>query len=153
MDGQKELPIFSAPATLQCDAGPLVCWFTQPPGVVFQLTQTARMTVAMASWAAGDAFAALRARFAGSRSFYYVMDIRAMTARDAGVRETFMELARHFGPQLTAAVIIPPRRANPMYLSALQTANALIAPFGAKLEVTSDLRKVLERYRLTPAAA
>ena len=153
MTGPKETPIFSAPADLQCSAGPIVCWFTEPAGVVFQLTEAARMTQTMAAWAAGPAFDAMRERFNSSNSFYFVIDIRAMTDRDPGVREIFMTLAREAGPLLSASVIIPPRRANPLYLGALQTASALLSPFGTKLEVTSDLPRVLQHYRLHPAAA
>lgn len=152
MNGPKETPIFSVPADMQCSAGPLVCWFTRPPGVVFQLTEATRMTLAMASWAAGPAFQAMREHFAGDSSFYFLIDIRAMSERDPGVREAFMKLARESGALLSTSVIIPPRRANPLYLGALQTASALLSPFGATLEVTADLQRVLDQYRLQPAA-
>jgi hypothetical protein len=152
MNGPKESPIFSAPADMQCSVGPMVCWFTRPPGIFFQLTEATRMTLAMASWAAGPAFQAMREHFAGKGSFYFLIDIRAMTERDPGVREAFMKLARDSGSQLSASVIIPPRRANPLYLGALQTASALLAPFGTKLEVTADLQRVIDQYRLHPAA-
>jgi hypothetical protein len=94
----------------------------------------------------------MREHFAGKGSFYFLIDIRAMTERDPGVREAFMKLARDSGSQLSASVIIPPRRANPLYLGALQTASALLAPFGTKLEVTADLQRVIDQYRLHPAA-
>ena len=153
MSGLKETPIFSAPVAMKCSDGPIVCWFTQPAGVVYQMTEPARMTLAMASWAAGPAFEAMRARFPDDHAYYFLIDIRAMTDRDQGVREVFMRLARESGPRLAASVIIPPRRANPLYLGALQTASALLAPFGTTLEVTADLHRVLGNYKLQPVAS
>lgn len=151
MKGSKEAPIFSAPANQRSSTGPLVCWFTEPPGVVFQLTEPARMTSVMASWVTGPAFNAMVEHFPASRSFIFVIDLRAMNEREPGVREIFMTLARESGPLLSASIIIPPRHANPLYLGALKSASALLAPFGAKLEVTGDLPAVLQRYQLRPA--
>lgn len=153
MSAPNETPMFSAPVALRCTAGPMVSWFTEPPGVAFQLTEAARVTNTMAAWVAGPAFQAMRERFSGARSFFFLIDIRAMTDRDPGVRETFMKLAREFGSLLSAAVIIPPRRANPLYLGALQTASALVSPFGTKFEVSADVEKTLVQYRLRAAAA
>ena len=151
MKGPKEVPIFGAPANQRSSTGPIVCWFTDPPGVVFQLTEPARMTLAMASWVTGPAFNAMVEHFPASRSFIFLIDLRAMNEREPGVREIFMKLARESGPLLSASVIIPPRHANPLYLRALQSASVLLAPFGAQLEVTGDLPAVLQRYRLRPA--
>lgn len=146
-----EVPIFKARAHVQCSTGPILAWYTSPPGVVVQLTESAPMTEAMASWVAGPAFAGMVAHFPDQRGFIFIVDLRAMTTRAPNVRAIFMELVRESGSLLAATVIIPPRRANPLYLGGLQTASELLTPFGPALQVTTELEAVLQRYQLQPA--
>jgi hypothetical protein len=121
--------------------------------VVFQLMETTAMTEPMASWVAGPAFNSMIATFPDDRGFLFIIDLRAMTTRGPSVRAIFMKLARDSGSLLAATVIIPPRRSNPLYLGALQTASELVTPFGPRLQITTEWEAVLQRYRLTPAAS
>lgn len=145
-------PIFPTSAHLTCRDGPVACWFTDPPGVVFQLLEPARMTANMAQWIVGPAFDSMLTHFASSEGeLVFLIDLRPMTGRDADVRATFMSFARNSGSKLRAAVIIPPRRANPLYVGGLQTASALVSAFAPSLEITNSVPDVLDRYHLVAA--
>lgn len=143
-----QTPIFPTPAHLQCRTGPIVAWYTQPAGITFQITEPSKMTTSMAEWVVGPAFQSMLGHFTEVDTFLFMIDLRAMTGRDAHVRQSFMQLAREYGSVLRGVVIVPPVRANPLYLAGLQTASALVSVFSPPLEVTDALAEVLERYGL-----
>ena len=138
-------PIFRAAPHVQCPNGPLHAWYTDPPGAVVQFTKPAPFTADMARWLVGPAFEGFSARFAGQTQLSLVLDLRVMTSREPVVRALLMDLAREHGGLFSSVFLVPPLQVNPLYLTTLHGAAALIRAFGPKVEITTDLARILER--------
>jgi hypothetical protein len=145
-------PIFPVPAHVECPAGPLRAWFSEPKGAVVQLSEAGAVTEEMARWLIGPGRDLLLERFAASTGFWLVLDIRPMTSREPIVRSLMMDSAREHMDTFSNLIIVPPLQINPVYLTTLQAAAALLGAFGTHVEITKDLKHVLGRDQIRPVA-
>jgi hypothetical protein len=130
----------------------LVCWFTDPPGIVIQFVRAAMGTRAMTGWLGHEAQLALLARFPAARDLTVVVDLGRMTAREPGARNGLVEPARRLKAHVARTVLLPPNNASQVYLGSMYAATALLSALGIHVEVQRSLAKVLTDYRLRPAA-
>src|SRR5262245_61337066 len=91
---------FAVPPHVVDDSGLIAAWFTDPPGVVLQLTRPARGTTALAEWMVGPGYAQVLRRFPDARDLRVVMDMRQMTGRAATARALLIEHAKLISPRL-----------------------------------------------------
>jgi hypothetical protein len=143
-------PAFDVPPDLH-GAGVLRAWFTDPPGAVVQMARPGRGTVEIANWMVGPGFARLHGRFPESESLILVMDLRLMEGRDPAARVVMMDKGREVNRLFARTFIIPPLKTNPVYLTTLHAAAALLTAFGVDLKIESSLPKVIAQCDLKPA--
>ena len=142
---------FLVPPHLRHSSGALVGWVTEPPGVVVQLTRPTRGTADLAEWLVGPAFEYLIQRFPHALRLLVVLDLRQMTGRDSRARALLIEKAKTFPAGLLRAVVIPPIRANAIYLGSLRVAADILRVFGARVDIECSLTKVLLEHDLRVA--
>jgi hypothetical protein len=122
--------------------GNLWAWFTDPPGVVVQMISPERGTKEMAEWLVGPGFTQLRARFPQESSLVLVLDFSQMLGRDAAARVVLMEKAREARELFARTYLVPPTKVNPVYLTTLHAAAALLSGFGIDLVIARSLAEV-----------
>lgn len=130
----------------------LVCWFTDPPGIVIQFGRAAQGTRAITEWLGNDAYRALMARFPAADDLTVVVDLGLMTGREPGARNGLVEPAKRMKSRVARTVLLPPRSASPVYLGSMYAATALLSAFGVHVEISHSLARVLAAYRLRAAA-
>jgi hypothetical protein len=145
-------PAFEIPPDIQ-GAGVLRAWFTEPPGAVVQLTHLTRGTKEVAEWLVGPGYARLRGRFPEAQGLILVIDLSLMDGRDAAARLVMLEKARESKMLFSKVVMIPPLKTNPVYLTTLHAAAALLNAFGLDLKIEKSLEEVIARCKLKPASA
>jgi hypothetical protein len=145
-------PAFEIPPDI-LGAGLLRAWFTEPPGAVVQLTQLTRGTKELAEWLVGPGYARLRGRFPEAQGLILVVDLSLMDGRDAAARAVMLEKARESKMLFSKTFMIPPMKANPVYLTTLHAAAALLTAFGVDLKIEKSVEEVIARCKLKPAAA
>ena len=144
-------PIFDVPPHAECPTGPVSAWFTEPAGVVLQLMEATAFTAEMARWLTGPGLSLLQERYGDTR-LIIVLDIRPMTGREPIVRTVFMDAARQYGARFDTVVIVPPLQMNPVYLTGLHAAAALVSAFGPRFDISTDVDQVLSRNRIRLAS-
>jgi hypothetical protein len=130
----------------------LQVWFTDPPGVVVQLSKPQRSTVAQTRWLLGPCFDLMRERFPHDEKLILVLDYRNMTSRDTSARTLMMDRARDIAHLFSHVFIVPPLHASPVYLAMLHAAVALVSMFGAKLEIVDSLSETISQTSLRALA-
>jgi hypothetical protein len=143
-------PAFDVPPDI-LGARVLRAWFTDPPGVVVQMAQPSRGTVELAEWMVGPGYTRLRGRFPASERLILVIDLSLMEGRDPAARAVMMDKAREFNRLFERTIIIPPLQSNPVYLTTLHAAAALLTAFGVDLKLEKSLAGVIAQWKLTPA--
>jgi len=131
----------------------LVCWFTDPPGMVIQMIHAAQGTRSMTDWLGGLAQSALLARFPGAKDLIVVVDLSRMAGREPGARNGLVEPAKRMKARVAHTVLLPPATVSPVYLGSMYAATALLSAVGIHVEIRRSLRDVLSEYRLRPAQA
>jgi hypothetical protein len=141
-------PIFDRAPHVTCPTGPLSVWFIDPPGAVVQLTEAAEFTESMARWLVGRGLELLRGRFADVPKLLIVLDVRPMTRRDSAVRTILMQKARDLDSPFSTVIVVPPLQSNPVYLTTLHAAAALVSAFGTRIEISGDVEHAMRRERV-----
>jgi hypothetical protein len=131
----------------------LQAWFTAPPGVLVRMVSPTRGTKEMAEWLVGPGFALLRARFPDEGSLVLVLDFSKMLGRDSAARVVMMDKAREARQLFARTFVIPPAKSNPVYMTTLYAAAALLTGFGIHLVIARSLDQVLAQCPLEPAGA
>jgi len=143
-------PAFDLPPDL-IGAGGLRMWFTDPPGAIVQLAQSARGTKEMAEWLIGPAFARVRGRFPAEDALILVIDLSLMNGRDPAARAVIMDKARESGRLFTRTFLVPPAKASAVYLTTMHAAAALMNALGRDINIESSLADVIARCEMKPA--
>lgn len=146
------LPVFSVPPHLRCEVGPLVAWFTAPPGAVVQMTESAVFTKAMAQWVAGPGYEAACARFPMGGDLTLLLDLRPMISREPAARPVLMAAGTKYLFQFAKVGIIPPASPPPLYMTTLHGAVALLSAVGPEIRLYSTLEAAQQRLDLRPAS-
>jgi hypothetical protein len=145
-----DAPAFEEPPDVR-GAGLLRAWYTDPPGAVVQMVRRARGTKEMAEWMVGPGLAQLRGRFPGCSELILVIDLSLMEGRDPAARVVMMDAGRELAQLISQTFVIRPEKANPVYLTTLHAAAALLSAFGVSLTISGSLRDVISRFNLKPA--
>jgi hypothetical protein len=116
----------------------MVAWFTEPPGVVIQLTRAQRVGVPLAEWMVGPLTVESRRRFPSER-ILVLLDTSLMQGRDPPVRAILMDAARRLQHEVSRTILIPPTNAGAVYLASLAVASSLLQVFGVKLDVVRSM--------------
>jgi hypothetical protein len=143
---------FTVPPHLVHPSKDLVCWFTDPPGIVIQIVNAVPGTLSMASWLGRTAQAALFARFPGVHDLIVVLDLRSMTGREPAARGGLVEPAKRMKSRVTRTILLPPKNASQVYLGSMYAATALLSAFGVHVDIQRGMGKVLASYGLRAAA-
>jgi hypothetical protein len=144
------LPVFQVPPDL-VGPGELRVWFTEPPGAVMQMIARGRGTKEMAEWLVGPALTRLRDRFPQCSQLILVLDFALLEGRDPAARVVMMDKGRECAALFSQSFLIRPEKANPVYITTLHAAAALLSAFGVNLEISNSLREVISRCNLHPA--
>jgi hypothetical protein len=145
-------PVFAEQPHVRCEVGPLAAWFTEPSGVVLQLTEAVVFTLAMARWVGGEGYAALAAHFPGNMKVSLLLDLRPMTAREAAARGVMMEAGQKYLQRFSSVVVVPPIKPPPLYMTTLIGAAALLSAIGPEITIVDSLDQALERLEFRPEA-
>jgi hypothetical protein len=137
-----------APPDATDPTGLIAAFWTDPPGVLLQLTRPARGTTAMAEWLIGPLFDALVRRFPEGRDLRVVLDMRQMTGRSAIARALLIRHARTIAARLNHVVVIPSLHMGPTYVKVLEAAAVLLAAAGVPLAIEHNLDRALAKHGL-----
>jgi hypothetical protein len=106
----------------------------------------------MARWLTDVGIELLMRRFEARSGFLFLLDIRPMTSREPVVGSLMIDTAREHADTFSDVFIVPPLQINPVYLTTLHAAAALISAFGARVEVANDVQHVLRDAQIRLAA-
>lgn len=143
---------FDTAPELRCEAGPLAVWFTDPPGVVLQLTEAAVFTKEMAEWMVGRGFALLKERFPHNNELSILLDLRRMTSREPAAHPVVMAAAMQHLFMFAKVGVIAPLKPQPLYMTTLHGAVALLSAIGPEIRIYDTLEDALQTMNLTPSA-
>jgi hypothetical protein len=130
----------------------LVCWFTEPRGIVIQLVHAVPGSRSMTEWLGRVAQTALHTRFPGVSDLTVVLDLSRMVGRDPDARNGLIEPAKRMKHQVARTILLPPESASQVYLGSLYAATALLSAFGVHVEIQRSMAKVLAAHGLRAAA-
>jgi hypothetical protein len=143
---------FATPPDLIDPSGLMAAWWTDPPGVLLQLTRQARGTTAMAEWLSGPFFDAFVRRFPEIHDLHVILDMRRMTGRSAIARALLMRHAKAVGKRLGQVVILPSVHMGPAYVKMLEATALLLAAAGVSVVIEHHLDRALAKQGLRVAA-
>lgn len=143
-------PVFAGPPHVRCEVGPLAAWFTEPAGVVLQLTEAVVFTHAMASWVSSEGYSRLCAHFPGQAPLSLLFDIRPLAGREAAARVVLMEAGQKYIQRFSSVVIVAPVKPPPLYMATLIGAAALLSAIGPEVAIVDSLEQGFERLRMIP---
>ena len=123
-------------------------WYTDPPGVVLQLAAPIRGNVEMAEWLCGPGVERLRVRYPNVKGLVLVMDLTLMDGREPDARAVMLRNAAEMRGLFAKVFVVPPAKANRIYLSTLHAAAAVLSAFGVKLSIERSLTMVFARCPL-----
>jgi len=136
-------PVFASAPDLRFEGGQLVAWFTDPPGVVLQLTEATVFTKEMAEWMVGPGFAALQQRFPQGGKLQLLLDIRPMVSREPAARTLIMSAATRHMFLFAKLGVIAPAKPPPLYMTTLHAAIALLSAIGPEIIIFETLEGAL----------
>lgn len=139
---------FAVPPHVVDDSGLVAVWFTDPPGVVLQLTQPARGTTAIAEWIVGPAYGQIVSRFPDARDLRVVLDMRQMTGRAATARALLIEHAKLIAPRLGTVIILPSIHLGSLYIKVVEATAVMLRAFGIRIQLESNLERALAKLEL-----
>jgi hypothetical protein len=142
---------FTTPPDVVDPTGSIAVWWTDPPGVLLQLTRPARGTTAMAEWLIGPLFDALVRRFPEARELRVILDMRHMTGRSAIARALMLRHAKAIARRLGQVVIVPSTHLGPAYIKLLEATALLLSVAGVRLVIEHNLDRALEKQGLRVA--
>jgi hypothetical protein len=128
----------------------LACWFTEPPGVLLQITAPVDGTASMVAWMAGEVHEALLSRYPIG-DLTIILDLRLMTGREPSARHGLVEPAKRLKARAARTILLPPRNASRLYLGSMYAATALLSAVGIHVEIAQSMTKVVTTHRLRPA--
>jgi len=146
-------PVFASAPDLRFEGGQLVAWFTDPPGVVVQLTEATAFTKEMAEWMVGPGFAALHQRFPQGCKLQLLLDIRPMISREPAARAMFMSAATRHLFLFAKLGVIAPAKPPPLYMTTLHGAIALLSAIGPEISIFETLEGALQAMGLHAATS
>jgi len=133
--------------------GSIAAWWTDPPGVLVQLTYPTRATTEIAGWLAGPAFDQLLGRFPGASDLRVILDMRQMTGRSATARSLLMQRAKTVVGRVTHVVLLPSVLLGPAYIKVVETAALVLRAGGLRVDIDASLDRVIARHGVRAAAA
>lgn len=128
---------------LEAPTGDVVAWFTEPSGILIQVTRPTRIEVRHAEWIVGPLRAEALRRFPDRENAVLIIDSTLMTGREPAVRTILMEAAREVRQHVARTILIPPSNAGPVYLASLEVACSILQVFGIRLDIVRSLPFVL----------
>jgi hypothetical protein len=134
---------FAAPPDV-CDPSGLVAgYFTDPPGVLLQLSRPTRGTTQLAEWMVGPGFELLAQRFPGHTDLRVILDMRQMTGRSAIARSVLMQRAPSFKGRVGHVVLIPSLHMGAAYIKVVEASALLLRLAGLRVDIEHALERVL----------
>ncbi|HEX4334862.1 MAG TPA: hypothetical protein VH062_03050 [Polyangiaceae bacterium] len=143
---------FPSEPQLSSPSGVVACWFTDPPGMIIQITQRTQGTLEGAQWIGGPAIDAMLRRFSKREWLTLVLDLRLMTGREPAARHSLVAPAKSLKSRLARIVVVAPERASSIYLSSLLAATTLLSVFGYRVDLKRSLEVVVKKHRIRVAA-
>jgi hypothetical protein len=143
--------VFASAPDLRLEGGQLVAWFTDPPGVVVQLTEATVFTKEMAEWMVGPGFTALHDRFPQDGKLHLLLDIRRMISREPAARTLIMSAATRHMFLFAKLGVIAPAKPPPLYMTTLNAAIALLSAIGPEISIFETLEGALQAMGLHAA--
>jgi hypothetical protein len=140
---------FAEPPHLVDPRGDIAIWYTEPPGLVLQLTKPTHGTRAHAEWLAGPSFAELGRRFP-NHELIVLFDAHLATGRDPDFRPLMMNVAKALLGRAKRIVVVLPRTVPPALRSAMEVSVALLRLFGLPLEIAASLTYTLAQTGMKP---
>lgn len=137
---------FDAPPHVTDPSGTIAVWWTDPPGIVLQLTRPARGTTAMAEWMVGPGVDLLVRRFPECFDMRIVLDLRQMTGRSATARSLLMQAAKALSERVAHVVVLPSPHMGPAYSKVIEGTAGLLRLLGMRVDIEHALDRVLERH-------
>ena len=133
--------------------GSIAAWWTDPPGVLAQLTCPTRATTEIAGWLVGPAFDQLLGRFPGATDLRVILDMRQMTGRSATARSLLMQRAKTVVGRVTHVVLVPSVLLGPAYITIVETAALVLRAGGLRVDIDASLDRVITRHGVRAATA
>ena len=146
-------PAFSSEPHLRFEGGKLVAWFTDPPGIVVQLTEATVFTREMAEWMVGPGLSALQQRFSRGSELRMLLDLRPMTSREPAARQIIMGAATRHMFMFAKLGVIAPAKPPPLYMVTLHGAIALLSAIGPEIRIFETLEAALQAMGLNAATS
>ena len=143
-------PVFDAAPDLSYEGGPLSAWFTDPPGAVVQLTEAVVFSKDMAEWIVGPGFEELSKRFPRCTELNLVLDLRPMTSREPAARPVIMAAGMKHMFMFTKVAVIAPQKPQPLYMSTLHGAVALLSAIGPEVRIFETIEEAQQMMALRP---
>jgi hypothetical protein len=140
---------FPEPPHLTDPSGAIAIWYTQPPGVVLQLTRPVHGTVSHAQWLAGPAREEMLRRFP-HQELIVLFDVHLATGRDPAMRPIMLDVGRGLLGRAERVVVVLPRHLSPAIRSAMEVTLSILRVFGLPLEAASSLTYTLAATGLRP---
>jgi hypothetical protein len=132
-------------------SGSIAAWWTDPPGVLAQLTCPTRATTDLAEWLVGPAFDQVLGRFPDASELRVILDMRQMTGRSATARSLLMQRAKTVIGRVTHVVLVPSVLLGPAYIKVVETAALLLHAGGLRVDIDASLDRVVARYEVRAA--
>ena len=149
--GMERLLAFASAPHLVHPSKDVVCWFTDPPGLVIQFARATQGTRSMTEWLGHAAQDALLARFPSHHHLVVVLDLSLMAGREPGARNGLVEPAKRIKSRVARTILLPPRTASRVYLGSMYAATALLSACGIHVEISQSLPKALAAHGLRAA--
>lgn len=134
-------------------SGAIAAWWTDPPGVLAQLTGPARGTTEMAEWLIGPAFDQVIGRFPDTRELRVILDMRQMTGRSANARSLLLQRGKTMIGHVAHVVLVPSTLLGPAYIKVVEASALLLRAAGLRVDIESSLERVIARHGVRPARA
>jgi hypothetical protein len=132
-------------------SGLVAAWWTDPPGVLVQLTGPARGTTEMAEWLIGPAFDQVVRRFPDASDLRVILDMRQMTGRSATARSLLLQRGKTLIGRVTHVVLVPSTLLGPAYIKVVEAAALLLRGAGLRVDVEASLERVIARHGVRAA--
>jgi hypothetical protein len=133
-------------------SGEIAIWYTDPPGLIMQLTRPAHVTLDGVKWLVGPGHQMMEERFPGVTAFITVLDLRRMTSRDYAARTLILDRSFARRDRFRQSYVLLPENAGPIYRTSAQAGVTLLRVMGFPVEVAASLDDAVRKGCLQPAA-
>lgn len=135
----------SSPPDLSSPCGEIRSWFIAPPGMLNIATEGTFMTAELARYMSVEVERELKRRHPACSKYIYVHDFSRVVGYAPEARRILTDWGLGRISEAERVVVVT-SAARPFIRMAISTAEAVLRVAGMNIEVSEDLRTVVERY-------